>query len=256
MSGVVCPGGIRTSLDRAWGLDGREQPKASSQALQVVPLQDLFRLAQLGSRFRPGPASPHPQVKVQARSCLPPPPGCYQRGWLSWSSPAGAVPQGSGGALCQGHQEKVGFSGCIQPLLFVMSLTPRGSWRCGSRAGCPGPESRPSHSCLPGLARTREPPVLPPERPSHRPALSPSCSQAPCPCRGRCRRLRGGSEDPAHTSTGSWAPSTWQGQERPCWNQPRWKSLQVEDEVTALGTLTGRLPWQGGVPCSCRAGRL
>lgn len=45
----------------------------------------------------------------------------------------------------------------------------------------------------------------------------------------RCRWLRGGSEDPAHTSTGRWAPSTWQGQERPCWNQPRWKSLQVED---------------------------
>lgn len=140
--------------------------------------------------------------------------------------------------------------------LFVMSLTPRGSWRCGSRAGCPGPESRPSHSRLPGLARTWEPPVLPPERPSHRPALSPSCTQAPCPCRGWCRWLRGGSEDPAHTSTGRWAPSTWQGQERPCWNQPRWKSLQVEDEVTALGTLTGRLPGQGGVPCSCRAGRL
>lgn len=204
-----------------------------------------------------GPLPPgSARVKVQARSCLPPPPGCYQRGWLSWSSPAGAVPQGSGGALCQGHQEKVGFSGCIQPLLFVMSLTPRGSWRCGSRAGCPGPESRPSHSRLPGLARTWEPPVLPPECPSHRPALSPSCTQAPCPCRGWCRWLRGGSEDPAHTSTGRWAPSTWQGQERPCWNQPRWKSLQVKDEVTALGTLTGRLPGQGGVPCSCRAGRL
>lgn len=73
MSGVVCPGGIRTSLDRAWGLDGREQPKASSQALQVVPLQDLFRLAQLGSRFRPGPASPHPQAAIRGAGFPGPP---------------------------------------------------------------------------------------------------------------------------------------------------------------------------------------
>lgn len=165
VSGDVCPGGIRTSLDRGWG------PRLSPY--RWFPCRDLIRLAQLWLSLGQGSGQGPPL----------PTPGCSQRGWLSWSSPAGAVTQGSGGALCPGHQGKGGFSGASS-LCSCDVPSPHkeaGVWQQGWG---PRPESRPSHSHVQGLARTREPPVPPPERPSHRPALSPSCTWASCPCRG------------------------------------------------------------------------
>lgn len=165
MSGDVCPGGNQDVPGQRVG--------APSESLQVVPLQRPHppgsALAQLGSRFRPGPASPHPRLFSEELAFLVLPSGCCHPRLRRCpvSRPPGKGGFSGASSLCS----------CDVPSPHKEA----GVWQQGWG---PRPESRPSHSHVQGLARTREPPVPPPERPSHRPALSPSCTWASCPCRG------------------------------------------------------------------------
>lgn len=157
-------------------------------------------------------------------------PGCSRRSWLT-ACPTGAVVQGSGVALRQGHRSPPvpaggqAVSGCFP------AVSPCPQEAGGLEAGLgpldpsPGPHTR-LGLCLQALARTREPIVLPAKCFCPRPGLfPPSCSWSPCPRRGGSftwlwapgRGLpwplggdawaRGGSEDPpARASEGHWSP--------------------------------------------------
>lgn len=157
-------------------------------------------------------------------------PGCPPRTWLHWSSPTGAVIQGSGVALSQGHRSTPvpgggqAVSGCFP------AMSPCPTERSGSWAGSTGPESRPSHpawgfackpwrghgnqlSCQPRASVPTQDPVLPAAHGAWVPAeADPSPGNGPLG--GDCLGppggdawARGGSEDPpARASEGHWRP--------------------------------------------------